>query len=251
MRQKRAVATRLHNTNESIPIDIQKLHDWSTQVLEYCDILIFVMDARYYQTLGGLFEQFGARVQIFHVDPWISFTQPLNMIVEKGLALEATHVLFQSIEVTIEKKDVEKLFDNMDENTLVVGAKLHEKHGRRSGKQVLDGWNTPWNTLALWNLQKLGLTGFLTISSGNIDGIPGGVEEVVSISLLQHLQPQKMKAKLIRLASVHWDVSWECEHRVKYHDSKMASKQERANAQLEVLHIADGVVDVCKERYLS
>ncbi len=249
MRQKRAVATRLHTTNESIPIDIQKLHDWCSYVLEYCDILILVMDDRYFQTLGGLFKAFEKNVQIFHVNPWISYTQPLNIIVEKALALQATHVLFQSIEVTIEKEDVEKLFTNMDKHTLVVGAKLHEKHGRRRGKQVLDGWNTPWNTLALWNLQKLGLTGFLTISSGNIDGIPGGVEEVVAISILQHLQPSQMKARLIKLNSVHWDVSWDCEHRTKYHEVKMASKDERAFSQLEVLHIQDGIVEVCADKY--
>lgn len=251
MKQKRSVATRLHTNNESIPIDMQKLHDWCENVLGYCDVLILVVDHRYYAALEGVFAEFGEKIKVFHVDPWISYTQPLNMIVEKGLALEISHVLFQSIEVSIDKEDVEKLFSNMDKNTLVVGAKLHEQHGRRSGKQVLDGWNTPWNTLALWNLQKLGLTGFLTISSGNIDGIPGGVEEVVAISILQHLQPSKMKARLIKLGSVHWDVSWDCEHRVKYHESKMASKEERACKQLEILHIQDGVVDVCKDRYLS
>ncbi len=249
MNIKHAVATRLHTSNESIPIDMQKLHNWCENVLGYCDYLILVVDHRYFEALEWVFSEFGEKIKVFHVNPWISYTQPLNMIVEKGLALGITHVLFQSIEVSIDKKDVEKLFTNMDDKTLVVGAKLHEKHGRRSGKHVLNGWNSPWNTLALWNLQKLGLTGFLTISSGNIDGIPGGVEEVVAISTLQHLQPSQMKARLIRLDSVHWDVSWDCEHRVKYHEVKMASKDERAYAQLEVLHIQDGIVEVCKDKY--
>ncbi len=249
MKQKRAVATRLHTNNESIPIDMGKLHAWCEKTLGYCDFLILVVDYRYFEVLEGMFSEFGERIKVFQVDPWISYTQPLNMIVEKGLALEITHVLFQSIEVSLEDDDVEKLFEAMDKNTLVVGAKLHQQHGKRSGKQVLDGWNTPWNTLALWNLQKLGLTGFLTISSGNIDGIPGGVEEVVAISILQHLQPSQMKARLIKLGSVHWDVSWDCEHRVKYHESKMASKEERACKQLEILHIQDGTVDVCEDKY--
>ncbi len=245
MNQKRVVATRLHTSNESIPIDIEKLHHWCEVVLESCDLLILVLDDRYYKKLAGMFEAFGSRVKFFHVDPWISYTQPLNMIVEKALALKATHVLFQSIEVSLDAKDVEKLYAHMDENTLVAGAKLHEKHGKEPGEQALNGWNTPWNTLALWNLQKLGLTGFLTISSGNIDGIPGGVEEVVAISLLQHLQPHKMQAKLVGLDSVVWDASWECEYRTKYHETKMASKELRAFSQLEILNIADGSVIVC------
>ncbi len=247
MKMKRAVATRLHTSNEAIPIDVEKIKCWCEDALGYCDLLVLVLDDRHYQKLKGLFEEFGNRVKLFHVHPWISYTQPLNMIVEKALVLGVTHLLFQSIEVTVSKEDVQKLADHMDENTLVIGAKLHEKHGRRQGMQLLNGWNAPWNTLALWNLQKLGLTGFLTISSGNIDGIPGGVEEVVAISLLQHLQPSKMTAKLITLDSVHWNASWECEYRTKYHESKMASKQERAMAQLEVLHIQDGVVFVCDE----
>lgn len=247
MKQKRVVATRLHTSNESIPIDMLKLHTWCEHALVYCDLLILVVDNRYFETLEGMFAEFGDRIKVFHIVPWISYTQPLNMIVEKALALHATHVLFQSIEVTIEKQDVEKLFTHMDDETLVVGAKLHEKHGEKLGEQKLNGWNTPWNTLALWNLQKLGLSGFMTISSGNIIGIPGGVEEVVAISVLQHLQPSQMKAKLIGLSSVHWDASWECEYRTKYHETKMASKEQRAYSQLDILNIKDGTVIVCGE----
>jgi len=136
------------------------------------------------------------------------------------------------------------LQQHLDANTLVVGAKLHPKHGEKRGRQPLNGWNSPWNTLALWDLQKLGLTGFLTISSGNIDGIPGGVEEVVAISLLQHLKPGMMEAKLIELPTVHWDATWECALRTKYHESKMASKGERAFRQLQMLSIKDGKVTV-------
>lgn len=245
MNRKLAVATRLHTSNEAIPVDVQKIQQWCKRALGYCDLLILVLDHRYFEALDGVFDTFKERVKLFHVHPWISYTQPLNMIVEKALALKVTHLLFQSIEVTISKDDVDKLFEHSDENTLVIGAKLHERHGEKKGIQPLSGWNTPWNTLALWNLQKLGLTGFLTISSGNIEGIPGGVEEVVAISILQHLQPEKMMAKLIKLDSVHWDVSWECEHRTRYHESKMASKEERAYAQLGILNIKDGKVFVC------
>lgn len=244
MKDKLIVATRLHTGNEAIPIDPQKVETWCAQVLGYCDTLILVVDHRYFKILGGIFLKFGERLRVFHIDPWISFTQPLNMIVEKALSLHAEKLLFQSIEVTLEREDVAVMLEHLKPDTLVVGAKLHPRHGSKKGKQPLDGWNTPWNTLALWDLQKLGLTGFLSISSGNIDHIPGGVEEVVAISLLQYLKGDTMQAKLIDLPTVHWDASWECALRTKYHESKMASKAERAYRQLQVLNIKDGKVVV-------
>ena len=244
MKERLIVATRLHTNNEAIPIDPQKVEAWCAHVLGYCDTLILVVDHRYFETLRGIFPKFGERLRVFHIDPWISFTQPLNMIVEKALSLHAEKLLFQSIEVTLESKDVAVMLEHLKPDTLVVGAKLHPKHGRKKGRQPLDGWNTPWNTLALWDLQKLGLTGFLSISSGNIDHIPGGVEEVVAISLLQYLKSDTMQAKLIDLPTVHWDASWECALRTKYHESKMASKAERAYKQLQVLNIKDGKVVV-------
>lgn len=242
--EKLIVATRLHTSNEAIPIDTEKLRRWCEDVLGYCDELILVVDQRYFESLRGVFAAFKERLKVFHIHPWISFTQPLNMIVEKALSVKATKLLFQSIEVTLEKEDIDNLLKEMDEKTLVVGAKLHPKHGDRKGKQPLNGWNSPWNTLALWDLQKLGLTGFLSISSGNIDHIPGGVEEVVVISLLQHLHPETMQAKLIELPGVHWDATWECALRTKYHESKMASKAERAFKQIQKLRIKDGKVIV-------
>ena len=238
------VATRLHTTNEAIPIDVYKVERWAKEVLEYCDELILVVDHRYFHTLEGVFESFAERIKVFHIHPWISFTQPLNMIVEKALSLKADEVLFQSIEVTLSAEDIRTLRSFMDANTLVVGAKLHPGHGQKKGRQPLNGWNSPWNTLALWNLQKLGLTGFLTISSGNVDHIPGGVEEVVAISLLQHLRPGEMEAKLIDLPTVRWDATWECPLRTRYHESKMASKAERAWKQIQILNIKDGKVNV-------
>jgi len=244
VKERLIVATRLHTNNEAIPIDPQKVEAWCAHVLGYCDTLILVVDHRYFETLRGIFPKFGERLRVFHIDPWISFTQPLNMIVEKALSLHAEKLLFQSIEVTLESKDVAVMLEHLKPDTLVVGAKLHPKHGRKKGRQPLDGWNTPWNTLALWDLQKLGLTGFLSISSGNIDHIPGGVEEVVAISLLQYLKSDTMQAKLIDLPTVHWDASWECALRTKYHESKMASKAERAYKQLQVLNIKDGKVVV-------
>jgi hypothetical protein len=127
---------------------------------------------------------------------------------------------------------------------------LCERHGNPFGILLnrdyetftINGWTSPWNTLALWNIEKLGLTGFLSISSGNLTNIPGGIEEVVTISLLQKLQPRTMKAKLIKLASVHWNTDWSSQERSAYHQKKMASKDERSQIQLQQLGVASGEV---------
>lgn len=238
----RVAATRLHTNNESIPIDLGRLTHWCEHVLNYCDLLIVVVDQRYFETAGKMLMSFGEKIKVFHIHPWISYTQPLNMLVEKALSIGAKELLFQSIEVEISIKDMVELESYLTDDTLVVGAKLLDRHGHEEEICTIDGWTTPWNTLALWNINKLGLTGFLSISSGNLPEIPGGVEEVVTISLLQHLKKDEMKAKIIDLPSVIWQTEWECEDREKYHEAKMASKDERSQIQLKTLGIKAGSV---------
>jgi len=243
----RVVATRLHTSNEAVPIDPEQIKAWCQNVLSYSDLLIVVVDNRYFQRVGKMLMRFGNRVKLFHIHPWIGYTQPLNMIIEKALSVGATKLLFQSIEVTALPEDIKSLERHLDSNTLVVGAKLHEMHGHVNEKVELTGWTTPWNTLALWNLEKLGLTGFLTVSSGNLPGIPGGVEEVVTISLLQTLHPYSMDAKMVELKSVVWNTQWSCKEREAYHAAKMASKNERAEKQLRALGISPGFVTIVKD----
>ena len=153
----RVVATRLHTSNEAVPIDPEQIKAWCQNVLSYSDLLIIVVDNRYFQRVGKMLMRFGNRVKLFHIHPWIGYTQPLNMIIEKALSVGATKLLFQSIEVTALPEDIKSLERHLDSNTLVVGAKLHEMHGHVNEKVELTGWTTPWNTLALWNLEKLGL----------------------------------------------------------------------------------------------
>jgi len=238
----RMVATRLHSSNENSPIDVENIQNWCKHVLNYCDLLIVVVDQRYMEATKDVLNDFGERIQLFHVHPWISFTQPLNLLVEKALSIGAKELLFQSIEVTIGVEDMMRLEKELDSNTLIVGAKLCDKHGHHHETCTLNGWTSPWNTLALWNLEKLALTGFLSISSGNLTDIPGGIEEVVTISLLQQLQPNIMKAKLIKLSSVHWNTNWSSKERSSYHQKKMASKDERSQIQLQRLGVNAGEV---------
>ena len=245
----RIVATRLHTTNEDNIIDTKTIKVWCDHVMNYCDHLIVVVDTVYLESIQSAKESFKDKIEIFHIEPWISYTQPLNLMVEKALCLGAKELLFQSIEVEISLEDMIKLEKHLTKDTLVVGAKLHNIHGDE--KQVcttLDGCNTPWNTLALWNIEKLGLTGFLTISSGNLENIPGGIEEVVTISLLQQLKSNSMKAKVINLSNVEWTTQWNSEQREKYHQQKMITKNERSKIQLKKLGIEAGVVEMLCEK---
>ena len=238
----RIVATRLHTTNENKPIEVDKIARWCEHVLNYCDVLIVVVDQRYYEATHDILDSYGKRIQRFLIDPWISFTQPLNLLVEKALSMNAKELLFQSIEVNISLKDMMILEQELKSDTLVIGAKLCERHGQQNETCTIDGWTSPWNTLAMWNLEKLALTGFLTISSGNLGDIKGGIEEVVSISLLQKLHPNNMKAKIIKLSSVVWNTKWSSAERSAYHQKKMASKDERSQIQLKRLGVEAGTV---------
>lgn len=56
-------------------------------------------------------------------------------------------------------------------NEILSGAVLpgHDYNQAEMGREIeveLTGRTTPWNTLALWNLPKLALTGFLLVSEG-------------------------------------------------------------------------------------
>jgi hypothetical protein len=43
---------------------------------------------------------------------------------------------------------------------------------------VLTGATSPWNTLALWSVPKLAVTGFLGVADGLTDKTLAGIEEV-------------------------------------------------------------------------
>ena len=61
---------------------------------------------------------------------------------------------------------------------------------------------------AMWNIRLLSKTGFQMISDGLISG--HGVEEVVTISVLQQLhEDNEAKAKLLELKSIVWKTKFE------------------------------------------
>lgn len=235
-------ATRLHTLNPNDLKSESEIYDWCIKCLTYFDKVLVIVDSEYFDILKNSKYRFDGDIELLHVQNWMGYTHPLNMSVERALALNTRKMLFQSIEVDISLDDVEILQTYLDEKTLVVGGKLNEKHGSEYGENEIHGWNCPWNTLALWDLEKLALTGFLSVSSGNVNGVEGGIEELATISLLQKLKPSEMNAKLVSLPSLFWETSWTCRERERYHQRKMDSKDERAKVQLEKLNIEPGKV---------
>lgn len=237
--------TRLHSANGSVQQDIDRLADWIRASLGYCDTVLVATDPGHYTRTRHLREEFGERLWLLYVDPWVSFTQPLNMMLEKALSLRAELLLFQSVEVRITDRQFHHLLRHMDDETLVVGGRMIEQHAARCGVLKLSGWCVPWNTLALWNAQKLANTGFLPVSGGNVGNIPGGVEEALAISLLQALLPPgQARAKIADLGPVEWEVTFKCMQRMETHREKMLTKASRAEAQLSHLEIGPGEVEV-------
>ncbi len=101
---------------------------------------------------------------------------------------------------------------------------------------------TPWNTLCVWDLHKLSLTGFSLISDL---GKSAGVEECVAIALLQKIFPGSV-AKLVKVNDFSWEDTFdEDEERRKWHEEKMKSKIERPARQLELLNLTTSTVLHC------
>jgi hypothetical protein len=236
------VGTRIHASSSSP--DLSQLRNWCESAMKYADTVVVATDDILIEDIRQILAPLGSRACALHVSPWKGFTIPLNAIVAEATSLGGDRLLLQSLEVSISPSDVQELHSYLTKDTLVVGAKLVNTQGGGSGTQPLDGQATPWNTLALWDLRKLYVTGFLGISSGLIPEVPGGIEEVPTISLLQQLYPNKARAKLVTLSGVEWTTMWDDETRMAYHRQKMSTKYARAEIQLKHLGLPRGQVEV-------
>eukprot|EP00518_Triparma_eleuthera_P002002 CAMPEP_0182459894 /NCGR_PEP_ID=MMETSP1319-20130603/4919_1 /TAXON_ID=172717 /ORGANISM="Bolidomonas pacifica, Strain RCC208" /LENGTH=132 /DNA_ID=CAMNT_0024658911 /DNA_START=593 /DNA_END=991 /DNA_ORIENTATION=- len=118
----------------------------------------------------------------------------------------------------------------MSADTLLCGAVLpgHDVAGP-PGPRPMKGDNVPWNTLAVWDLDKLNNTRFL----GTSDHDAAGVEEAACAALIQTLcGVSSNKVKLVSVPGVVWDVGFGEERgREEWQERKMRSKRERAERQ--------------------
>ncbi|KAH7474750.1 hypothetical protein KRP22_003573 [Phytophthora ramorum] len=187
------------------------------------------------------------KVEIVPMLYWGKFVPALNALV--GTAADhfpdADTLLLQSLEIEVDAAGVALLRSNFDpEHDLVVGTAL-PGHAFQPDPAVqpleLSGLTSPWNTLALWNLQQLTKIGFALMGDAlrlEVEGIgpAGGDEEVSTISMYQQLfanTPAPTRAKLIRVPGVVWQVAdFKDPERVAWHTMKMRSKKQRTAAQM-------------------
>ncbi|GMF25001.1 unnamed protein product [Phytophthora fragariaefolia] len=196
-------------------------------------------------------------VEIIPMLHWGKFVPALNALI--GTAAdhfpEADTLLLQSLEIEVDAVSVASLRARFDlKSDLVVGAALpgHEFQPDSTVQPVvLNGLSSPWNTLALWNLEQLTKVGFALMGDAlrlEVEGIgsAAGIEEVATIAMYQQLYANGTSpttAKLVRVPSIAWQVDrLDDPERLAWHKKKMGSKQQRAAAQLAHFGVAPGRV---------
>jgi hypothetical protein len=239
-----AVGTRIHGAHQTREVELRDLAGWCASALEGADIVLLAVDTENYERVRAIAASFGAKVEVIHVSPWHGVCGPLNALVTRASQQKASHLLLRSLEIDIEPDDLLILRTYATSSTLVVGARVDASHGGPPGTRTLDGQTSPWNTLALWNLAMLGLTGFLAISDGLHEPDSSGVEEVATISLLQALRPSHTHAVLVRLPGLRWHTRWEDLGRQRSQAAKMTTKRKRSHRQLKLLGLPGGLVTI-------
>ena len=180
---------------------------------------------------------------VLPVTPWGKFVPALNALVQYAASqTDCGKILFCSAETTATTGAVSSLQAALQADTLVAGALLpgHDYKDFTTSPQSLNGRTSPWNTLALWDLRKLALTGFLLVSDGLLTDDATdpsyGIEEVAATALLQNLLgPDETKSKLVKVPGIEWDVgNFDDPERAAWQAEKMKSKGSRAARQLEL-----------------
>mmetsp|Transcript_36305 Transcript_36305/g.67641 ORF Transcript_36305/g.67641 Transcript_36305/m.67641 type:complete len:677 (+) Transcript_36305:79-2109(+) len=245
------VITRVHCQSATALVDVNKILIFVTQSVVFADKVLVLLGISaehtiYYtdlmDTLRCKLPNDLHKVQIEIVTPWLGFTIPLNMGIRIALDGGFDYVLFQSLEVRSSPRDIRNLMSYFDDETLVVGPVLdgHDFQLLTTDSPAptssscqytstatcggpcqtisvpLRGRTCPWNTCAIWRLDKLGIVGFPLIgdgittkkvsesskasSQGELSVIAGGVEEVSAIAFAQMLNSQ-WSAKLVQVVA--------------------------------------------------
>ena len=191
--RKLVIATRLHLGNASAPPDSEKLNTMVKNFLQFCknckashaaiavDATPKVPGYDYVQAVESAahdasfsMEEQHPALQVLPVTPWGKFVPALNALIRyASVDCKAQLILFVSAETEASASSVSILVNEVDSSTLVVGAALPGHDYRQDEKMPLNGRNSPWNTLAVWNLPNLALNGFPMVSDGvhlNQDG---------------------------------------------------------------------------------
>mmetsp|Transcript_30862 Transcript_30862/g.98464 ORF Transcript_30862/g.98464 Transcript_30862/m.98464 type:complete len:820 (-) Transcript_30862:90-2549(-) len=144
----------------------------------------------------------GFKVHVLPVPCWGAFVPALNALLNFAQRCGMKYILYQSLEVRCTAGVLQRLLDHHTGDTLVVGPVL-SGHDFKAGEQRLNGRTTPWNTLALWSVRKLALTGFLCIADGLPD-VPPSIGKEGAAQFQQNPQEQEMDTSTGPMGSDNW-----------------------------------------------
>lgn len=244
MHQKFGIATRFYGLTEG---DTQRLAMWVDAALEVVAASnIFVAinaEADLSGSLDFMRKQY-PKVVAFPVTPWGKVVQAPNAILTKSAEQQMSHLLFASTEYPVTKSLVSLLRSHFDAQTLVVGARL-ALHDFKAlpGERVLvkraSGLQIPWNTCAMWSIDRLIHTGFVLAADSLHDPDNAGMEEMGTIAAQQILWEGNAVAKLV---TPHHDDLVLNTHgwNIKRHERwlrNLESKNSRSAMQLERLSL--------------
>lgn len=168
------------------------------------------------------------------VRPW-GFTSAMNALIYQAVVMQQRFVLSQSVEIELSEDGLVKMREEMDDNTLCVGARL-PGHDFRKGEVLGTGITIPWNTCKILNARYYQVYGFPLIGDAAFDPTQAGVEELVANSLAQHLLSSKdhrLKIKLMEIEGIKWKTEFETDpSRRKAHERKMIMKDQRPRLQM-------------------
>ncbi len=250
-------AKRIIESGEKNPEDLRRLEMFLSNAASLSDHVVVAVKSsgyggdvllRHVQSLCRKVSShfFHCNVECVDVPVWGKVIPALNSILSVAQRQGSAHLLLASAEVELSPDALHALRNRLvNDSTLVVGACFEGYHDFVEGEVTdLNAMTSPWNTAALWNVERLSLTGFLNVSEKKD---ASGMEEVSVIALHQRIWPKRSGAKLVRLQPSH--MKWKSvnskkdgSERVAYHQQKMKSKFDRAQIQLRIL-LSDSKVD--------
>lgn len=222
-----------------------------------------------------------AQLTVLPITPWHVYTSALNaLLLHAAGKLRARLLMFHSVEVHAPARAYACLRHAVaeDPGVLVAGLALPNAHAFTPGPHRMTGMASPWNTAAVWNVTKLASppvrssvqaqrgccshmhvpapaqlrTGFAPVSDGLLPGTRMGIEEVPAASLQQLLSAMRPPPRprheaaavlLLRAEGVQWRVADGLPAgRLAKHAAKLATKDERAAAQLRAMGVPAGSV---------
>lgn len=232
-----AIATRYYGKRE---VDLNNFCKWKKEVTE-TGFPVYVA-VKVEEDSTDALDHFKDDWRVFAVQPWGKFVPALNALVNRAWSDGIKQLLIASHTLpAITSEQISHMVRLMDENTLVVGARLEGHEFSRGLHQAASSLTTPWNTLALWNLKLLRYTGFSNQGEALFDPRQTGDEEFVTISQIQQSFPglgrAMPRAFLTEVPGVeNWDpkivASWDAE-RLHIHQEKLAGKATRSFRQLQ------------------